>query len=171
MLGIKDYNPKIYTNPSSILKDHKVQLERLKGKHIKEIWVAWEQASNEWFRDCPVIIRFEECQIELCAFKWNEYLITFDKISVLQDIEWYGTDLPIKWKKNKIDELNFVINKRINDIEIIERCEGESNDFCYLDGIGFHLNDGYFAVCNGLDENLIITDRKEGPNYKRITTV
>lgn len=168
MLGIKDYNPKIYTNPSDILKDHKVQLERLKGKHIQEIWVAWEQGSDEWFRDCPVIIRFEECQIELCAFKWDEYFITFDKISVLQNIDWYGTDLQIKWEKNKISELNFAINKRINDIEIIERCEGKSTEFCFLDGIGFQLNDGYFAVCNGLDENLIITDRKEGRDYKRI---
>ncbi|MDV6377055.1 hypothetical protein ORD22_02095 [Sporosarcina sp. GW1-11] len=167
MLGIKHYNPKIYTNPSDILKDHKVQLERLKGKHIKEIWVAWEQDSDEWFRDCPVIIRFEECQIELCAFKWDEYFITFDKISVLQDIEWYGTDLRIQWEMNKIDRLNFAINKCINDIEIIERCDENSTDFCYLEGIGFQLNDGYFAVSNGLDENLIITDRQEDPNYNR----
>ncbi|MDN4608651.1 hypothetical protein [Sporosarcina highlanderae] len=135
MLGIKDYNPKIYTNPSGILKDHKVQLERLKGKQIQEIWVAWEQASDEWFRDCPVIICFEECQIELCAFKWDEYFVTFDEISVLQDIEWYGTGLPIKWEKNKINGLNFAINKRINGIEIIERCEGKSTEFCFLDGI------------------------------------
>ena len=168
MLGIKDYSPKAYTNSSDILNDHKVQLEKLKGKHIQEIWVAWEQDSDEWFRDCPVIIILEDCQIELCAFKWDEYFITFDKISVLQEIEWYGTEFPIKWEKNKISELNFAINKRINHIEIIERCEGERTDFCYLDGIGFQLNDGYFAICNGLDENLIITDRKEGLNHKRI---
>lgn len=168
MLGIKDYYPKIYTDPSGILNDHKVQLESLKGKHIQEIWIAWEQASDEWFRDCPVIIRFEECQIELCAFKSDEYFITFDKISVFQNIEWYGTDLSIKWEKNKINELNFAINKCINDIEIIERCEGKSTEFCYLDGIGFQLNDGYFAVCNGLDENVIIIERLEEPNYKRV---
>lgn len=40
MLGIKNYNPKFYTGLSQIINDHKTRLQGLKGKQIKEIWVA-----------------------------------------------------------------------------------------------------------------------------------
>jgi hypothetical protein len=166
MFGIKNYNPKMYTNPSNIIEDHRTALEGLIGKNVQEIWVAWEQDKDEWFNDCPVIIRFENCQLELCAYKTDEYAVSFDKILVSQDLCWYGTDLKLNWEKNKLEDLNFAIAKPVNGIEIIERCETNATDYCYLAGIGFHLNYGYFAICNGLDENLIIKKREEGPNYK-----
>lgn len=167
MFGIKNYSPEIYTSPSNIVKDHRNNLEGLIGKNIKEIWVAWEQTSNEWFKDCPVIICFEDCQVELCAYKSNEYAVSFNQIRVSQGLDWYGTDLKLSWEKNKVEELNFAIGKRVNGIEIIERCEENEANYFYLDGIGFQLNDGYFAICNGLDENLIVKKREEGPNYKQ----
>lgn len=156
----------MYTNPSNIIEDHRTKLKDLIGKNVQEIWVAWEQDEDEWFNDCPVIIRFEDCQLELCAYKSDEYIISFNQIPVTKAIDWYGTDLKLKWEKNKLEDLNFVINKSVNGIEIIERSEGNGTEFYYLNGIGFQLNNSYFAICNGLDENLIVKEREEGPNYK-----
>jgi len=168
MFGIKNYNPKMYSNPAKIMEDHRTKLEALIGKNVKEILVVWEQDEDHWFNDCPVIICFEDCQLELCAYKMDEYAVTFDKILVSQDLSWYGTDLKLNWEKNKLEELNFAIGKRVIGIEIIERCETNATEY-YLAGIGLHLNDGYFAICNGLDENLIIKKREEGPNFKHTT--
>ena len=86
MLGIKSYNPQFYTALSQIIKDQKIRLQGLKGKKIKGIWVAWEEISDEWFSDLPVIIRFEDCQLELCAYKSGEYAITFDQIDLSEEI-------------------------------------------------------------------------------------
>src|SRR5689334_22831579 len=105
MLGIKNYNPKFYTKLSQIIYDHKTRLQGLKGKQIKEIWVAWEQNEDEWFNDLPVIIRFEDCQLELCAYKTDEYAVTFDQIDLSDEIDYYGTDLVLRWEKNKLKEL------------------------------------------------------------------
>ncbi|UYZ21172.1 hypothetical protein [Mesobacillus jeotgali] len=159
MLGIKDYNPKFYTELSQILNDHKTRLQGLKGKRIEEIWVAWEQEEDEWFKDLPVVIKFEDCQIELCAYKTDNYAITFDQINLSDEIDYYGTDLVLRWEKNKLKDLNNFINERIVKVEIIEWIS-------QLTGMGFHLEEGYFAVRNGFDENEICTDRNEEPQYK-----
>jgi hypothetical protein len=159
MLGIKNYIPKFYTELSQIINEHKTRLQGLKGKRIEEIWVAWEQDENEWFKDLPVIMRFEDCQIELCAYKTDEYAVTFDQINLSDEIDYYGTDLVLSWEKNKLKELNNCINKQIVKVEIIEWKS-------QLTGMGFHLEEGYFAVCNGFDENEICTNRNEEPQYK-----
>ncbi|ASS94118.1 hypothetical protein [Peribacillus simplex] len=166
MFGLKNYNPKMYTNPSNIIKDHRNALEELIGKNIEEIWVAWEQDEDEWFNDCPVVIRFENCQLELCANKADEYAVTFNKILFTQDLCWYGTDLRLKWEKNKLQDLNSATGKRVVGIEIFERCETNATDYFYLYGIGLYLNDGYLAICNGFDENSLIIKREEGPIYR-----
>ena len=159
MLGIKNYNPKFYTELSQIINDYKTRLQGLKGKQIEEIWVAWEQNDDKWFNDLPVIIRFEDCQLEICAYKTDEYAVTFDQIDLSDEIDYYGTDLVLRWEKNKLKEPNKCINKRIVNVEIIEW-------MAKLTGMGFHLEEGYFAVCNGLDENEISINRNEEPQYK-----
>lgn len=159
MLGIKSYNPKIYTEQSQILKDQKIRLQGLKGKKIKDIWVAWEKNSDEWFNDLPVIIRFEDCQLELCAYKSGEYAITFNQIDLTEENDYYGTDFLLSWEQNKLMQLAESINKRIDKVEMIECFE-------QLNGVGLHLGEGYLAVCNGLDENVIYNNRVEGAQYK-----
>lgn len=165
MLGIKHYHPKMYTNPSNILEDHGTKLEALIDKHIQEVWVVWEQTKHEWFNDCPVIIGFEDGQLELCAYKTNEFAVTFDQIFVSQDPSWCESDLKLHWEKNKLAEWDFILGKKMMGIEIMERSETNEANF-YLASIGFHLNEGYFAVCNGLEENVMIKKREEGPNFK-----
>lgn len=159
MLGIKSYNPKLYTEQSQILKDQKIRLQGLKGKKIKDIWFAWEKNSDEWFNDLPVIIRFEDCQLELCAYKSGEYAITFNQIDLTEEIDYYGTDFLLSWEQNKLMQLAESINKRIDKVEMIEYFE-------QLNGVGLHLGEGYLAVCNGLDENVIYNNRVEVAQYK-----
>lgn len=159
MIGIKNYNPKYYTKPFQIINDHKTRLQGLNGKQIKEIWVAWEQNEDEWFNDLPVIIRFEDCQLELCANKFDEYAVTFDQIDISEEIDYYGADFVIRWEKNKLKELNEYINKQIVKIEIIEWVG-------LLTGMGFYFEKGYFAVCNGMDENEICFNRNKESEYK-----
>jgi hypothetical protein len=159
LLGIKNYYPKFYTDISYIINDHKTKLQSLKGKQIEEIWVAWEQNEDEWFKDLPVIIKFEDCQLELCAYKTDEYAISFDQIDLSEEIDYYGTDFILRWEKNKFNELNKCIKKRIVKVEIIEWR-------ALLIGMGFHLEEGYFSVYNGLDENQICINRNDEPQYK-----
>ncbi|MEH7074268.1 hypothetical protein [Neobacillus drentensis] len=159
MFGIKNYHPEFYSDLSHLIDEHKTRLQGLKGKIIEEVWVAWEQNQDEWFNDLPVILRFDDCQLELCAFKTDQYAITFDQIDLSEVIDYYGTDFLLSWEKNKLKELNQCIKKRIVKVELIEWI-GQ------LMGMGFQLEEGYFSVCNGLDENEIGITRNEERQYK-----
>ncbi|OZI12183.1 hypothetical protein CEW92_06780 [Bacillaceae bacterium SAS-127] len=161
MFGIKGYQPKFYENSSKVLCDLKQDLQELKGQKIKEIWVVWDQFYDEWFADCPVIIRFEESQIELSAYQTGKFAITFHQIDTRQQPNWYGTEFKLMWAKNKLDDLEFAIGQQVKEIEIIE-------EYSLLFGIGFQLEDGYFAVCNGLDENCIVKEKQERSHLRKI---
>lgn len=159
MLDIKNYNPKFYTQPTHIIKDHKARLDELKGKKIEGIWIVWNQDDDEWFNNLPVIIKFEDCQLELCANKTDEFAVTFDEINMSNEIDYFGNGNVLKWEKNKLNSFSKCINKRIVSIEIIEWLS------C-LTGIGFNLDDGYLAFVNGLDENKISIIKDINPEYK-----
>ncbi|MGG0179151.1 hypothetical protein [Gottfriedia acidiceleris] len=159
MLGIKNYNPKFYTELTHIIIDYKKKLDKIKGKKIEGIWIAWNQEDDEWFNDLPVVIKFEDCQLELCANKTDEFAVSFDEINMSDEIEYFGTDIVLKWENNKLSEFKKCINKRIDSIEIIEwrNC---------LFGIGLSLEEGYLTVFNGLDENKISIVKDINQNYK-----
>lgn len=159
IFGIKNYNPKLYEESFGIIAEYKCKLESLKGQTIEELWVSWDNNNDEWFNDLPVILKFKTCQIELCAYKTNQYAVTFDQIDLSQEINYFGTKLV--WKKNKLVELNKFLKKGINTVEIIQWME-------QLIGIGFDTNDGFFAICNSLDENEIVTGKHIDQDYKYI---
>ena len=66
-----------------IIAEYKYKLESLKGQTIEELWVSWDSINDEWFNDLPVILKFKTCQLELCAYKTNQYAVTFDHIDLL----------------------------------------------------------------------------------------
>ncbi|WP_203362028.1 hypothetical protein [Bacillus sp. REN10] len=160
MFGIKEYLPKLYENSTAILHDLKHDLQDLKGQKIKKIWVVWDQFYDEWFVDCPVIIQFENAQMELCAYQMGAFAISFNQIDIRQQPDLPGTEFKLIWTKDKMENLEFAIGQQVKEIEIIE-------EDSLLFGVGFQLEDGYFAVCNGFDENSIVTEKQEGPHLKQ----
>jgi hypothetical protein len=168
MLGIKGYYPKIYTKPINLLKEQKPEFEELLGKTINDILIVWDQTNKEWFCDYPVIFSFDHCKLELCAHKFDEYLISYNQIRVSNDIYWQESDLLLKWEKNKLEITQSAIGQVITKIEIIYRYEAVNSDYVYLYGLGFTLNDGYIAICNGMDENAILRTRQEDSHFKHI---
>src|SRR5690606_42148636 len=102
MFGINNYKPKIYSNASNIIEDHGTRFEALIGMNVEEIWVAWDQDEDKWFNDGPVIIRFEDCKLELGGFNWNDYAVSLIEFLFLEDFGWYGKDLDFKEKKIRL---------------------------------------------------------------------
>ncbi|WP_162990302.1 hypothetical protein [Mesobacillus foraminis] len=49
----------------------------------------------------------------------------------------------------------------MEELEILQSSEGKGGHAPVLYGIGFQFEDGYFAICNGLDQNEIVTNIDE----------
>lgn len=114
------------------------------------------------------MLNIEGVQLELCTTKLKELAITFYMIDMSQGLNWYDIDdFKLEWRKEPFPELLLVKDKSINNIELIEYSLQTEITFCkddpktvgtksptwILNGIGFELENGYFSVYNGLDEN------------------
>ncbi|MCM3488956.1 hypothetical protein M3689_06490 [Alkalihalophilus marmarensis] len=161
---LNTYSPRFISNPVDLVAEHKEKLVALTGKTIKSIWIAWDHQSNRWLREMPVVIEAGNEQIELCANRIGEYSITFNTIN----LEFAPSSMQISWEENKLNEIHRVLNQEIRSTEMIEstvhisclkedQLSGKVAVDYVIDGIGFNLERGYLAVCNGLDENIILT--------------
>ncbi len=170
MLGIESYNPKFYTETGDIVAELNEAFQTLIGKVISEVWVVYDINENKWFKDCPVILIIDGMQVEISAYKIDELAITFNSISMSEKLNWYDMDdFKLEWRKNAFSDILAVLNKKICNIEIMEynlvteityskdnpKEQDKKISAWLLNGIGFELDDGYFAVFNGLDENNI----------------
>lgn len=170
MFGIENYNPHFYSDSTDIITQLGQELKKLIGKEILDIWVVYDTNNNEWFKDCPIVLNVEGIKLELCASKINEFAITFNTIDMSKKLSWYDMcNFDLDWRKEPINELLLVKNKKICNIELIEynlqteiayskdnpNQVGKKHSAWILNGIGFELSGGYFSVFNGLDENEI----------------
>lgn len=170
MRGIDGYNPNFYSNKTVIIDKLGLELRKLIGKRILDIWVVYDAKKDEWFKDCPVVLNVEGIQLELCTNKIDELAITFNMIDMSKELNWYDVDdFILEWRKEPLSDLLLVKNKIIRSIELIEynlqtkityskdnpKSVGEQHSTWILNGIGFELTDGYFSIYNGLDENEI----------------
>ena len=170
MFGIENYNPHFNSSTKEIVTKVGEELKKLIGKKITETWVVWETKNNKWFKDCPVVINIEGIQVEICTSKVEELSITFNTIDMSNELNWYDIDdFKLEWREGAFSELLLGKDKKINSVEIIEykfqsevvfskdkpKSQGDKNSAWVLNGIGFELDNGYFSVYNGLDENEI----------------
>lgn len=170
MLGIPNYDPRFYSDTQEIVNELGKELIRFIGKSISCVWIVWNGKTNEVFKSCPVILIIEGNQLEICCYEIDQISITINKIDMSQKLDWYGADdLTLYWKRDSILEQAFVRKRIVKNIELIE-CEyttqkvlnrrvplliEKQNCNWLLNGVGFELEDGYFSVYNGLDENEI----------------
>jgi hypothetical protein len=181
MLGIENYNPSFSSNTTDIIIELGQELKNLIGKKILDIWLVWETNEDEWFKDCPVVLNIEGMQLELCTTKIDELSITFNMIDMSKELNWYHIDdFQLEWRKEPLSDLLTVINKKIINVELIEynfqteitfskdslNSVGQRSSTWVLNGIGFELEDGYFSVFNGLDENEISMRREISDNIR-----
>lgn len=167
MLGIEHYAPKFLSDKEELIKVHGDTLKSLIGQPILKSWVMWDLIEDEWWAECPVILQIGDRKVELCAWKLDEFSITWDSIDIRTKPNWYDVDeIRIDWKENAMQELNSCIGKTVQAVEIIEYIFestvvdslntdelGQTNSGWVLNGLGLVLDDGYVCIYNALDQN------------------
>lgn len=179
MLGIKGYKPNFSTSAIEFINKHKSDLQHLIGKKIKCYYLQWETKENSWNEDGPIILEVDKVQYEFTAYQLDEFSLTLNKINLSNKLDWYGAkdEMPLVWKKNPINELNVCLDKKIEEIYILEHritssIEGNNeqenspepliySDF-FIIGIELKLegNKNWLQLSNGLDCNVMKMETK-----------
>ncbi|AXI00933.1 hypothetical protein DV702_15180 [Sporosarcina sp. PTS2304] len=176
MLGIKDYNPKFYTDKNEFIKEHGATLKSLIGSNLREVWTVHEASDGEFWADCPVILLIGEKQLEFCSFKDDEIAVTWDEIDLKETVDWYGDqELNLEWRKNAIENTALFIGRQIEKIEVIEMTQ-EAIDAkdnlihsnVWLSGLGFSVRECYVSIFNTFDETGFSFSKKENLIYTKV---
>lgn len=190
MLGIKGYKPNFSTTASQFIDKHREELQKLIGERIDSYYLQWETKENEWNKDGPVILKIGLNQYEFTAFKFDEFSLTINEIDLSEKLNWYGADdeMPLIWKKNPINELNTIFNRKIEEIYLLEHsmtADIENNDEkktffkqlteseFFIVGIEFKLSGikSHLQLSNGLDCNTIKIETSQIDRKNRRTRI
>ena len=174
MLGIKGYMPNFSTTVSQFADKHEKTLRQLIGKRIDCYYLQWQTKENAWNEDGPIILQIEGNQYEFTAYKLDEYSLTINQINLSEKLDWYGAndEMPLMWKKNPIDKINGLLNRKIEQIYLLEYSmtsdiidDKEKKEFFrqltqsgfFIVGIEFKINgiEDCLHLSNGLDCNAL----------------
>ena len=156
MLGIPGFHPKFFDDAQKFKQQHQDTLSNILGYPIQSYYVQWETDDDCWNADAPIILIIKAQQYEFCAFKGNEFHLSVNQIDRSLPLDWYGSndEFPLIWKKNPFEEVNRLLDKKIEAIQIVE-WQG------LLVGLQFFLATNPLPLCllNALDENGIYIDQ------------
>lgn len=174
MLGIKGYQPNFSTNVNEFINKHKTDLCHLIRKRINSYYLQWEINENTWNKDGVIILVIDNIQYEFTAHNLDEFSLTINEINLSEKLDWYGAkdEMPLEWRKNPIEEINLCLDKKIEEIYILEHSmisdlkrdhekkkffkQLTNSDF-FMVGIEFKLAgiENCLHLSNGLDCNVI----------------
>ena len=173
------YTPDYIDTVSELIAKKAALLKPLVGQRLLSSYVVWDIVENEWFFDGPVILIFEEKQIELCCNKLEEISITSGAtdIGANQIISW-DPEGPYEWRKNALEEINYVIDSALEKINIIEfefttwpagenSSSPNTSSNWILNGLDFYFSKGFFTFFNALDENGITNKETRDVNIRK----
>ncbi len=175
--GIKNYQP--HWKDSAIALLELIGKAPLIGYPVEELWSLWDEESNEWFSDAPVIICIQGKQFEFCANKLNEFSFSVDSIDIRVPVYWCSdedSDIePFHWVHERNREFKDLIGEKISGIEIVESFEPDISSFMGLEcwmlaGIALLFEDQRLEILNGLDCNLLSRSQStdEGRRYIQV---
>lgn len=156
MLGIKNYIPVFYDNEQRFIEANKETLNSICGETLNQIFWVWDEVNNEWFTDCPVILKLNSMQISICNFKFDEIALGCNDINMSEALDWYGCDFDLEWREYEFSGKERLLFHSIKDYKIIyDKMTIDNRNLDILAGVGFYINNCCLAITNGLDCNKI----------------
>ncbi len=172
--GIKNYQPQ-WSHSATELLELIAQIPLI-GCQVQSLWSLWDEESDEWFSDAPVVICIQEKQLEFCANKLDEFSFSLDSIDLNVPVYWCGDEDPntksFQWVQQKNLEFRDLVGKLITGIEIVESCmKKDMQTFLglkslILAGIALQFQDERLEILNGLDCNLLSRNQKTDERLK-----
>jgi hypothetical protein len=178
--GIKNYQPQL-TNSATELLELIAQIPLI-GCQVQALWSLWDEESDEWFSDAPVILCTQDKQLEFCANKLDKFSFSLDSIDLSVPVYWCGDEepdtKPFRWVQQKNPEFRDLIGRLITQIEIVESwMEKDIQAFLGLEslilsGIALQFQNERLEILNGLDCNLLSRSQKtdESLKYTQVPT-
>ena len=112
--------PEFLDSFDAVLSVHGEQLRSLPGRRLTDVRIVWDQEDDSWFADEPVVMVFDDVQLEIVFWKLNELSISWNAIDLEAKPNWFGSfgDMDLQWRQCQ-DSVELV-GKRLTELSLIE---------------------------------------------------
>ncbi|MFE6844677.1 hypothetical protein [Streptomyces sp. NPDC057686] len=159
--GIEGYRPHWLNDPGLVARTHGPRLRALSGRTLTQVWTVWDLVDDEWFRDCPVLLDFDDVQVEVNHRKFDDLSLTWNTINPRRPVSWTGFDL--EWRSEALPGLQMLRGMTLRGAELLEWIVG--NVAGSTADVSFVFPDARLTVFNALDENGLTFD-PPGPDQR-----
>ncbi|MGB4776317.1 MAG: hypothetical protein WBP45_14170 [Daejeonella sp.] len=181
----KYYNPVFYQNSKDFLAANSTALKSLFNKKIQSYYVLWDIEDDVRWVTHPIILVIDNVQYEFLFDNFSDFSMTINQINK-EKCNWYEEDeIELVWKTNCYPDLDKVLNKPIQEINLIEMvllkmvAKNDQGEFVEtgmdsrlsLAGIEFKFeNRQSLTIYNSLNENSITLENIE-KDYSQVRRV
>ncbi|THA33967.1 hypothetical protein E6W17_30475 [Streptomyces sp. A1547] len=159
--GIEGYHPLWLNGPGLVARTHGPRLHALRGRPLTRVWMVWDLVDDEWFPDCPVLLDFDDVQVEINHQKFDDLSLTWNTINPSRPVTWTGFDL--EWRPDVLPDLQTIRGMTLQGAELLEwkvdNIAGSTTD------VSFVFADARLTVFNAPDENGL-TFAPPGPDQR-----
>jgi len=162
-LGIEDYVPEFQQGVETIAATHGARLLDLVGRTLVGTWLCWADGPDEWVADAPVVLRFDDVQLEIQHNAFDELSLTWGSIDVMRSIGFSDGDW--HWRDDAIEKLSDLHGMAVVDVDLLawsglDLAHGSPAIGLVFDG------GGGLTIYNALDENGLDFDAPR-PEYRK----
>ncbi|MEV0670094.1 hypothetical protein [Mycobacterium sp. NPDC050441] len=155
--GIQGYQPDWLTGREIVARAHGHRLHALIGRRLTDSWLVWDRTSDEWFADCPVLLDFEDEQLEITHQTFDELSITWNTINPREPIT-YGEDqedASLTWRDDACLRLSASHGQQLRTVELLVWRGAETDLANDTVAVSFGSARDRITIANALDENAI----------------
>jgi hypothetical protein len=164
-LGISGFQPQWLSGFRKIHAAHAERLAGLPGRRLTASAVVRFSEDDDWYADCPVILAFENEQIEVSHQKFDDLSITWNTINTGEPIAgWDESELTPLWRFDD-DRLTPLHDQVLQEIALLEYVGQDMANG--MVAVEFAFPSGLIRIANALDENVIETS-VAGPEFRRV---
>lgn len=163
-LGISGFRPQWLNGFKTIRATHAEQLAWLPGHKLTASAVVKFAEDGDWSADCPVVLTFDNEQIEVCHQKFDDLSITWNTINTASPITgWEESGLTPLWRfdDERLAPLHGHVLQEVALLKYVGRDMANG-----MVAVEFAFPDGLIRIANALDENIMETS-VAGPEFQR----
>jgi hypothetical protein len=178
VFGIEGYEPQWHHSGRSLAVAHRHRFRHLIGQALHGAWLMWDLDADRWFADGPVILGFDDANVEITHRKFDDCAITWDQVDMVMPLHWAvnpagslpsatlasrsdgsaldrsDASIRLDWREDAHPALRAVHGRRLREVNVIERLMAASWRPTVLHAVEL-LFEGpaRLAIFNALDEN------------------
>jgi hypothetical protein len=152
VFGIEGYEPQWHHSGRALAAAHRSRFRHLIGQRLHGAWLMWDMDADRWFADGPIILGFDDANVEVTHRKFDDCAITWDQVDMLAPLHWSG--IRLDWREEAHPALRSVHGRRLREVNVVERLMAARWRPTVLHAVEFLFEGGRrLAIFNALDEN------------------